>query len=441
MSASPCQVCIRSTELGLVVETSKSKAEWGRLLGLDESSVRRHLKHRPAGVAVAVTPASYERALNGDITAEKVADRIIPLSEWLEDLKADGFDPADFTTSHAHSIWGQQPRDEVLVTLYANKFSAVQKTRRDEPDWPVIQPAAPVVVAGIVPIPRPASRWKTAVLMADTQIGFRRYEDGTLDPFHDDDAMNVALQIVALENPDRTVVMGDILDLAEQGKFAQEAAFANTTQAALDRTHLFGAQMRAATDGLVDWIEGNHDRRMQNFIEANAKAAFGLRQANMPDSWPVMSIPNLLRLSELDITYHDAYPAAHVWINDCLRAEHGTKVNSNGSTAQKYMNETPHLSRAFGHTHRLEAISRTTYDRVGKLRSMAINPGCLCRVDGAVPSVHGAIGGDGRPATVYEDWQNGVAVIRYTDDDFRVDLVQIEDGMTVYMGQEIRSTH
>jgi predicted phosphodiesterase len=309
-----------------------------------------------------------------------------------------------------------------------------------EPLWPVIQPAAPVVVAGISPIPRPSSRWKTAVLMADTQIGFRRYEDGTLDPFHDDAAMDVALQIVALENPDRTVVMGDILDLSEQGKFAQEAAFANTTQAALDRTHLFGAQMRAATDGLVDWIEGNHDKRMQNFIEANAKAAFGLRQANMPDSWPVMSIPNLLRLAELDITYRDAYPVAHVWINDYLRAEHGTKVNSNGSTAQKYMNETPHISRAFGHTHRLEALSRTTYDRQGKLRSMAINPGCLCRVDGAVPSVHGAIGAGGRPATVYEDWQNGVAVIRYTDDEFFVDLVQIEDGHTVYMGQEINAT-
>ncbi|MEB0303558.1 hypothetical protein, partial [Mucilaginibacter sp. 5C4] len=75
----------------------------------------------------------------------------------------------------------------------------------------------------------------------------------------------------------------------------------------------------------------------------------------------------------------------------------------------------------------------------GKIRSVGVNPGCLCRLDGAVPSVHGAIGATGRPAPIVEDWQHGVAVIRYTERDFRVELVQIDDGLTFHRGQEIRA--
>jgi predicted phosphodiesterase len=272
---------------------------------------------------------------------------------------------------------------------------------------------------------------------ADTQIGYRNV-NGELDPFHDEKAMALFVELVRLEKPERVILAGDIIDLAEQGRWTQEAGFALTTQAAIDRTYRFLYDLReAAPSAKIDLIEGNHDKRMQNFVELNAKSAFGLKRAGWPDEWPVMSIPYLLRLDELKVTYYDAYPNAHVWINNNLRAEHGTKVNSNGSTAQRYLNETPHISRLFGHTHRQEVVQRTTWDRMGKIRSQAINPGCLCRVDGAVPGVHGSIGADGKPATYYEDWQQGAAVIRYTDDEFFVELVQFDDGKTIYQGQEL----
>ena len=153
-----------------------------------------------------------------------------------------------------------------------------------------------------------------------------------------------------------------------------------------------------------------------------------------------MSIPNLCRLDEFDVVYMDAYPAAHWWINERLRAEHGDRSNANGSTAEKYARETPHISRIFGHSHRLEVMPRTTWDRQGPIISKFINTGCLCRVDGTVPSTHGARGADGKSAKVYENWQHGCAVIRYRDDgDFFVNLVAIDDGKTVYENQEIIS--
>jgi hypothetical protein len=313
------------------------------------------------------------------------------------------------------------------------------------PEWPVVQQAAPTIIkAPAKPKTTPAliGGWKTAVVLPDPQIGYRTFEDTGLDPFHDEAAMSVALQILTAEQHDngveQVVNLGDYLDLPAQGKYEQEASFAFTTQHAVDRGHLFAAHQRAAApNAKVVILEGNHDRRMQKFIQANALSSFGLRRANAPESWPVMSLPYLMRLDELDVHYIDAYPAGMWWINDKLRAIHGDKVNSGGSTAMKYTNEMPHISTIFGHIHRQEIQSKTTFDREGKIKVMGISPGCLCRIDGHVPSVKGSVGIDGKPVTYWENWQQGIAIVRYKDEgSFHVDLIHIDDGKTLYKGQE-----
>src|SRR5690606_17687983 len=103
------------------------------------------------------------------------------------------------------------------------------------PSWPVIQPSRKQYKIKPVTVTPRATKFKTAVVGADTQIGFDMDSEGNLDPFHDDAAMNIFLQVVALENPHQTILAGDILDLAEQGRWVQEARFANTTQHALER--------------------------------------------------------------------------------------------------------------------------------------------------------------------------------------------------------------
>jgi hypothetical protein len=313
------------------------------------------------------------------------------------------------------------------------------------PEWPVVQQAAPVVIKPPkAPTKKAASlihKWNTAIALPDPQIGFRRLSDGTLDPFHDEKAMNVALQLVAAHQNDggvhKLVNLGDFLDLQQQSKYIQEAAFALTTQPAIDRGHSFLAEQRAvAPDAELVVLEGNHDRRMQNFVTLNAQAAFGLKRANVPESWPVMSIPYLLRCDELGVLYIDAWPAGEYWINDKLRCIHGNKVRSGGSTANAQVKDNPHISTIFGHVHRIEAHYKTVHDRSGPIRSLALTPGCLCRVDGVVPSVNGSTGISGDPATHWEDWQQGIAVIRYTDDTFFASTHQIMDGVAVVGGQE-----
>jgi predicted phosphodiesterase len=338
--------------------------------------------------------------------------------------------------------------DPEVVDLSATKI-LISPQWEEGPKWPLIQQSPPVNISAPKPpkkAPSLVGGWEVAVCLPDPQIGFRRFEDGSMDPFHDDAAMDVAIQVLsAMEHETRVqqvVNLGDFLDLPQQGKFAQEPYFANTTQAAIDRGGIFLAEQRAAApNAKLVVIEGNHDARLQKFVQLNAMAAFGLKKANLPESWPVMSLPYLMRLDELgDCVFLDGWPAATWWINDKLRAIHGDKVRSNGSTASAYMNDMPHVSTIFGHIHRQEIQSKTTFDRMGKIKSMAISPGCLCRVDGHVPSVKSGQSIDGRPITYYENWQQGLSVITYKPEgSFHVDLVHIDDGKTLYRGQEFIS--
>lgn len=307
--------------------------------------------------------------------------------------------------------------------------------------WNPVTSANPSVIkAPKEPIKR-NTKHKIHVMLPDPQIGYRQIEN-ELDPFHDEKAMDVALQIINWlfynDRVDSVVNLGDFLDLPSQGRFEQEAAFAGMTQCAIDRGHKFLLEQRAAAGPSAELvlIEGNHDRRMEKFIVTNALSAFGIRRANLREL-PVMSLEYLLRLEELGVKYIDAYPAGMHWITKKLRAIHGNKVRSNGSTAAAYTNDAPHLSTVFGHVHRQELQSKTVFDREGSIKSVAISPGCLCRVDGAVPSVNGATGSDGRPAKYYENWQQGVAVITTDEnDDFSVELVQINEGVAWYRGQK-----
>lgn len=366
---------------------------------------------------------------------------LFDIPEFIRDLS-----DLSLTNREVAVRWGT---GKTFIHKHRTRMLHASETKSNDPGnvpfWNPIQNARPTVVKPIDAQPLKRSDWKTAIILPDPQIGFRKFDDGELDPFHDEAAMNVAVQIIEHERRtngvEQVVNLGDFLDLPSQGRYAQEATFANTTQLAIDYGHMFLARQRAAAPNAeIVLIEGNHDRRLQNFVEANALAAFGLKRAQKPSEWPVMSLPFLLRLDEINVSYIDSYPAGKHWVNDQLRAIHGNKVRSNGSTAAAYTNDMPHISTVFGHTHRLEIQSRTTWDRMGKIRSMAISPGCLCRVDGAVPSVNGSIDPHGKPKEEFENWQQGVAVIKYKDSgEFFVDLVQIDDGKTVYQGQEFQA--
>jgi predicted phosphodiesterase len=311
------------------------------------------------------------------------------------------------------------------------------------PDWPVVQPAAPVTVRCQVPTPRTPDGWERAFIFPDTQIGYRQLRDpegGTyLDPFHDEQAIAAAVNVMVAAEPDRVIFLGDSLDFPGQSKYIQDPSWALTTQDAIDRFYRLLATVRALLPAArIEVLEGNHDLRLPRSIQVNAAASFRLQQAAKPASWPVLTVPHLCRFDELDVSYFEGYPAARLWVNERLCCIHGHKVRSGGSTAAAVIDD-ERVSTIFGHVHRIELQHKTRHTWAGGRQSLAATPGTLCRIDGAVPSVKGGVDALGRPLTSYEDWQQGCAVVTYKPGDgpFSLELVPIHEGRAIFRGQVI----
>jgi len=308
----------------------------------------------------------------------------------------------------------------------------------DGPSWPVIEPGKPVKLPPLKARPDKSRDWQTAVILPDIQIGYFRLADDSLEATHDEQALEVALAVLKDADPDVVVLVGDNLDLPEFGKYLTTAPFQRTTQAAIDRATLLSAQLRhAAPRARIVWIAGNHEERLPRMIATNASAAFGLRRGNLPESWPVMSVPFLCRFDDYDIEFLAGYPASMYWINERLRVIHGDRVNSSGVTASKYLAKEK-VSVVYGHIHRREWAEITRQDHDGPRTILAASPGCLCRVDGAIPSVKGGTDLDGRPIVRYEDWQQGLCVVDFQpgDGDFHLEMVPIRSGTARWRGSD-----
>lgn len=288
------------------------------------------------------------------------------------------------------------------------------------PEWPVVDRGPAVKLAKRTTPKRSSDGWRIALVWPDTQIGYFRGVDEELVPTHDESAIAVALQVAADVQPDEILRVGDDLDLPELGKYRTSPAFSRTTQASIDRATVLGAEQRNAAPGArIVWLAGNHEERLSNYVLDNARAAFGLRRGRFagdaPTAWPVLSVPYLCRLDEFGIEFRPGFPAADFQLVPSFRIVHGLHVTSNGSTASKYLSREK-SSVAYGHVHRREYAARTFKANGTSREIFAASPGCLARIDGAVPSTKGATDLDGRPIGVVEDWQQGVGLVHYRTD-------------------------
>lgn len=310
------------------------------------------------------------------------------------------------------------------------------------PKWQPVQQADEVTIE----VPRYdgwsyLQGWESALIEPDPQFGFLRGTDGTLYPIHDPRAIDVAEQIMEAERPEGWVNLGDYLDLAEMSRFVQGPELAGTVQPAIQAGYEHAAHQRALAKLWGYVHEGNHDVRIGNYLINNAKAAYGLRRASKtPKDWPELSVPSLLCFDELGIDYVDGYPASWRYINDHLATTHGT-VTAN---AAKWYAEHEQVSVVFGHTHHAEEAWNTRNTRDRKVVIRALSAGTLARVDGFVPGAgrhQGRKVKTGLPQRSWNNWQQGVTIVRYVPGDgaFEVEQVRIDEGQARHRGQEFNS--
>lgn len=368
----------------------------------------------------------------------------VPLGALAELLERSGVDLEDVARVTKVKAWqgfhkdaeGQAQTVDMVGLEFVPSWA-------DGPAWPVIQPAAPVKFPARKPSTTKAASngWLTAVIYPDMQMGYFTDRDGRMQPTHCERSIDLAHQITADLNPGSVVFNGDNADFPELSKYRHSPSWVRTTQPTIDRCGRLAAETRdAAPNAERVWLEGNHELRLSTYILDNARAAFGLKRADMPDSWPVLSMPELCRMDEHAMTYLPGYPANVHWVNDRLRIIHGNRVKSNGSTAHLYLKDSK-VSTIYGHVHRREWAEITRMDRDGPKTILAASGGCLARIDGVVPSTNGGMDLDGRPIESAENWQNGIIVATYQPGDgpFSIEMVAIHDRRAVFRGKEYRA--
>ena len=361
------------------------------------------------------------------------------LGQIADLLDRNGIDVEDIGRIHKVNVWQGFYKDEDgeahTVDMAGIQLSPTWETG---PEWPVVQPAAPCKVVHKRKAVADRSTRRTAIL-PDPQIGYRILDDGTMIPMHDEQAIECTLELLSAIRPDAIVWLGDTMDLPEwSSKFIVLPEFVRTTQPTVDRTHRFLVESIAAAGPQCEedlrLLEGNHDNRMANWIARNAMAALRLKRANAPDSWPVLSVPHLLHLDELGITYVDGYPAGKTKIADrhgrqaALYAIHGEKLD----VAKQAKKE--RFSTVQGHAHHV-ALHTETYDDEDPLEVEAWSLGCLCRLDGAVPSTKGGTDSKGRYIPRTESWQHAIGVLTETEDEWSLDPIRIRNGRALWEGK------
>ena len=337
------------------------------------------------------------------------------LSEWQVKDHVINFWPVGMKVKDADG--NEKP---LVIQLCQVKVWLIRKNLKSL--WPMIAP----VSVNVKPV-KSAKKQKgvrRALLVADPQIGFRR-RVGTaeLSPFHDRRVLDIALQISHADSFDEMLWIGDCLDLSEWStKWTPEPEFFWTTQPALIEWAWWLGQFSHIPD--VKAWEGNHEKRMRDMIATYAKSAYGLRATDELELPPSLSVERLMAFHKLGVKYITGYPDNKLWLNRNVLIRHGDVVRAGpGDTAKAVVNKTTYTT-IFGHVHRRELVSRRIEGREGFVIQTAFCPGCACHVDGRVPG-----------SKSDDQWQQGIAVIDYTDDFESITPIPIENGRAIYNGR------
>lgn len=281
---------------------------------------------------------------------------------------------------------------------------------------------------------------KLLAVFSDAQIDYRRLEDGSLDPIHDERAIRVSQLLCAALQPDYIINLGDTVDLAALSRFKPDSNhFQRTLGPSFQRVHNMYAQFRADNpNARILEVDSNHNTRLKDFMLKNAPDLYGVKRPGDPeDEYPMFTYPYFTNLTHVGVEWISGYGAAEFVYGEEYDAppivfKHGQMVASQASTAARESKVNPETHIIRGHGHRAEMHTRT--NRAGQyLVSMQI--GALCRTTGEVPSYHSAVDDRGNVVQYQEDWQQNILIIRdYQDGNYEFEPIFIREGLAFHNG-------
>jgi predicted phosphodiesterase len=232
---------------------------------------------------------------------------------------------------------------------------------------------------------------KVAVVLSDIHI-----------PYHDRDALAIALEFTEDIKPDKIILAGDIIDFYAVSKYMKDPLRIDTLQSEIDETRAFLNVLRDKHLGAsITIIPGNHEVRLEKFLIDKASALTSLR---------CLSIDDLFGLSQNGIVFSDA----SVMLGK-LEVTHGEYARKTPGGSVKGHFEKSASSVLVGHVHRLNTNRYTN----GWGVHTVVENGCLCMTSPEYSRVN--------------DWQQGFSVVRYNEKtgDFIVEQHNIVGGKLI----------
>jgi hypothetical protein len=269
--------------------------------------------------------------------------------------------------------------------------------------------------------PKPKNKEKETVLfIADPHFGFEETFEG-MEPFHLRTFLSDLLTIGEAYQPDYVVWNGDLLDLADFSTFPTNPQIVHKTQlAAIEASYVLGRFGQWGANQVL--IEGNHEVRLGKSMQKNLTSAYGLRPALDLEGESLLSVPRLLGLKDLGVTWVGDYPDGYFQVGEA-RFSHGSIVRQGLGKTIGAVSDKSVVSNFFGHIHRYEAGTRRVDGVDGLIWSAS--PGCACSLK-LTPGVKRV-----------SNWSNGAFFISLVNGKIRnVDhILHTQDGETFFRGQ------
>lgn len=248
-------------------------------------------------------------------------------------------------------------------------------------------------------------------------------------PYHHTHLHEVFCQFLKFYEPDEGVLIGDTVDFPDISRHPANPERDVTPQDCIDAGYLVLRDYREAYVA-ASWrkLAGNHDERLRRYQVDRVRELYGIRRAAVPDrvpESPVMEVPHLLRLDELEIEYvapDGDYEHTQINVSAHLAARHGWIARKGSGASALATLEHLGFSVIVGHTHRQSLVHKTRHDINGELTTLAAcETGCMCRIE------------EGLGYTVAPDWQNGFATAEvWPDGTFKIDVATYVNGTLYY---------
>ena len=225
-------------------------------------------------------------------------------------------------------------------------------------------------------------------------------------PYQDNSAIKTMLNMVQHFRPKNIIINGDAIDAVQLSRFSRDPLPPESFKAHVEELCTLITKMQKYST--VKYIQGNHEARLQRYINDKAPELHGL-----------LSVESLIN-DRLDtkINYIKTVPSESMLaIRDDLLVGHFNSAHKYTCYTAKALVERFQVSIVQAHTHRLGEYSIRTWG--GTLYGW--ESGCLC---------------DLNPEYVlHPNWQNGFLIFTEIDNDWNIEIVHINDGKAMFRGK------